>query len=402
MPTATANPYLSGLMEQRAQLAATLQRMIDMPAETGNDLTTEQVAEARTIQNNIGALDERMQVFAEAQRSNDQHESLVQGFSRSREQREQREQQRSQRDDSLGGRFVGSAEFREYRGRGTSSIYNDEDSRDMETRAPTLTANLQIPHSRVTVSEPGELFPLFGLVGRETVSTGAFEYVRSTLTNNAAVVAEGQPKPESPYVETLVPGTLDTIAHWTQLSRQALEDSARVRSIVDGKLTTGVLRKVHDSIAAVIEAAVLTAAVNADLLSAIRVAAGMVQENGWNPNAVLLNPADWAALDIGLQTGVVQGQPVVQTQFWGMRPIASSLVPAGTAYVGDYLEGVTLFSRNGVGVYVSDSHASTFVSNIFTILAEMRAKAVVVNASAIVKTSATLVAAEPAAAPTGK
>jgi hypothetical protein len=57
--------------------------------------------------------------------------------------------------------------------------------------------------------------------------------------------------------------------------------------------------------------------------------------------------------------------------------------------VGDFKTGVTLFYRAGVGVYATDSHAETFTSNVFTILAERRTKAACLNPYALAECSAT-------------
>ena len=41
---------------------------------------------------------------------------------------------------------------------------------------------------------------------------------------------------------------------------------------------------------------------------------------------------------------------------------------AGTAYVGDFKEAMTLFDRGNLAVYMTDSHASEFVDNVLRLL----------------------------------
>ena len=114
----------------------------------------------------------------------------------------------------------------------------------------------------------------------------------------------------------------------------------------------------------------------ADALEAIRRIAGFV------PNAVLLNPMDWAELDIAQMHESVAGA-VRQQSFWGLSIVPSAEQPAGTATVGNFKQGATLFYRSGVGVFATDSHADTFTSNIFTILAERRAKPAITQPDAL-------------------
>ena len=134
--------------------------------------------------------------------------------------------------------------------------------------------------------------------------------------------------------------------------------------------------------AAAIDAALTQTAVNADLLAAIRIGIGKVEAAGFRPNAVVLNPADYAALDVAVM-GVTTSGPQQQNSFWGMRAVAAAAIPAGKAYVGDFASGATLFDRGVTNVFLSDSHASLFISNILVILAEARLKSAVTEPNAI-------------------
>ena len=73
-------------------------------------------------------------------------------------------------------------------------------------------------------------------------------------------------------------------------------------------------------------AATIPDVTDADLLAAIRVGIGTVQAAGYAPNAVLLNPADWADLDIAVM-GATLARPDGRQTFWGLRPIPAT-VPA--------------------------------------------------------------------------
>jgi hypothetical protein len=60
-------------------------------------------------------------------------------------------------------------------------------------------------------------------------------------------------------------------------------------------------------------------------------------------------------------------------------------VASGTAYVGDFTTGMAWLARNDVVMYETDSHASNFISNLITLLAETRGKAVIHRAEALTK-----------------
>jgi HK97 family phage major capsid protein len=377
--------YLKSLMEERETLAATIETYALKASERGSDLTEAETAEVKRIQERCASIDDRLATFGQAQESSRRYADLVAriGTAPKPEERKAEEPEHL----SMGEAFARSAEFRGYQFHGSSSRFHYGEGR--AAGDPFLTSSLHQAPAQVTVAEAPDQNPLLAVINREQISTNAFEYVLYADDDLAAVVPEGTAKPETTISTTLVPGSLDTIAHWTEASRQALEDESRLRSIIDGRLSRGVLRKVNSNVNAALVAATLPTAAGDDLLAAIRVGIGTVEANGWSPNAVILNPADWAALDIAAMAATQVG-PVVRQSFWGLTVISSSLQTAGTATVGDFQQGVSLFYRAGVAVYATDSHASNFTSNLFTILAEMRAKAVVTDTTALVECAATV------------
>jgi hypothetical protein len=119
------------------------------------------------------------------------------------------------------------------------------------------------------------------------------------------------------------------------------------------------------------------------MLASIRTGIATVQGAGFaSPNAILLNPADAAAIDVEVMTGGLNG-PVTVGSYWGVPYVPSNSVPAGTAYVGDFGVGVQLFNRGQAEVYMTDSHADYFVRNMLLLLAETRALATVPDPAAI-------------------
>ena len=295
--------------------------------------------------------------------------------------------------ESWGDQFVSSDQFRDYRGRGSSGIVEiqagDIQSRALPTGLADLTAaGLTLGKTTVDLQPPTPPTPLLDAISKVPVSNNAIEFVSwAKVAGGAAVVPEKGAKPPAEWAPSVTSDTLDTIAVYTQLTRQLIEDMPSVRSYIDGELVRDVILKEEQQAAAALAAAVLPTATGEDLLAAIRVGIAEVQAAGYSPNAVLMNPADWAALDVAVMSSTLVG-PMVRQSFWGVTPIPSPAQPAGTAVVGDFKTAITQWYRSAVALYVTDSHADTFLSNVFTLLAERRALTAVVRPQALVEVSA--------------
>ena len=281
----------------------------------------------------------------------------------------------------FGAAFVESDAFRGYSGRGRSAAVPVDGY--LEARAPITTANLAIQPYVMAPQEIVSTAPLLEVLNRVQVSSGVVEWVEVGGDPVAAVVAEGALKPEATLTFTPASASLDTIAHWVQITRQALEDAAYIRSLIEGKLRRGLIAKVEADAAAQLAASTaIQTATGADLTAAVRVGIGNVEAAGYRPNAIVLNPADYAEMDIAAAAASMAG-PTRQTQFWGLRTIADPAVAAGSAYVGDFQSGMTLFDRGVSDVFVSDSHADLFLKNILVILAESRVKTAITDPLAL-------------------
>jgi HK97 family phage major capsid protein len=297
---------------------------------------------------------------------------------------------------SWGDAFTRSDEFLNYRQRGSSPMFYLEVGAHEDRALPTslqglVTAGLTPTKTVVDTTPNRAPTPLLDSINRVQVAGNAIEFVSwAKVAGGAAVVAEGAAKPSAEWAPTVTPDVLDTIAVYTQLTRQLIEDMPAVRDYINGELQRDVVRAEEDGAAAALAAATLPAVTGSDLLGAIRVGIATVQEEGYAPNAVLLNPQDWADLD-NVVMGATLAGPVIRQSFWGLTPIPSSAQAAGTAVVGDFRAGMTQFYRSQVALYVTDSHANTFLSNVFTLLAERRAKSVVVRPQALVECSVAVV-----------
>lgn len=350
---------------------------------------TELETRARELDNRI----DKLAGLFSAQADADALDGRLAKAAKARRQTEQRSTNGTETRGSWGARFIESEVFTEYRGRGQSHRFEIDD--DVERRAlPTgitdlVGAELNLGKQQIDTSARPVPTPLLDAIATIAVSTNAIEYVAwAAVAGGAGIVPEKGAKPSIEYAPTVTPDTLDMIAVYTQLTRQLIEDAASVRSYIDGDLRRQVLIKEEAEAAAALGGATLPTATGDSLLAAIRHGMATVQGSGYQPNAVLLNPADYADLDIDVM-GATVGGPVVGQRFWGLTPIPAASQAAGSAVVGDFNTGVNHFVRSQVSLYVTDSHAETFLSNVFTLLAERRSKTAVVRPDALVRASVT-------------
>ncbi len=290
---------------------------------------------------------------------------------------------------SVGETFTRSDVYQGYSFRGTSARLEVPRERTLPGTLADWAGALPAAPQR-DITPPAAPTTILDLVPAIPVSSNSVEtIVFGIVAGGAAVVAEAGVKPTIEFGPTVTPITLDTLAVYTSLTRQMIEDAPAVKARIDQMLARDVRREAESEAAAALVAATLPTAQGADLLAAIRVGMGTVQAEGYSPSAVLLNPADYAALDIDVFGKTLNG-PVVGRGFWGLTPVADVAQPAGTATVGDFNAGVERYVRSGVNLYLSDSHGETFVSNIFTILAESREKSVVIRPAALCECTVTV------------
>lgn len=121
---------------------------------------------------------------------------------------------------------------------------------------------------------------------------------------------------------------------------------------------------------------------NADAL--FRAMTKIQTATGLTADGVVINPADYQALRLAKDAnkqyyggGFFQGQygsggVEWQPPIWGLRTVVSAAVPAGTAVVGAFEAGATVYRKGGVRVESTNSHSTDFTSNLITTRIEER------------------------------
>ncbi len=380
--TTRTDPVLDDLREERdrARDAA-----IALAESDDFDPTSESF---RALETRSASLDAQVERLVSLYGQRDAADSLDGRLARSSTRAEAREAYSAQA--SPAEVFTRSEAYSGYNFRGSSGrvVVDDVQTRALPTGiADLIAAGWKGAPTRVDTTPPQAPTPLLDSMATVPVSGNSIEYVAwRKVAGGAAKVAEKGVKPSAEFGPVVTPATLDNIAVYTSLTRQLLEDEPAARAAVEGLMRYDILRAEEAEAAAVLTAAAATIpdVSHADLLSAIRIGIGTVQAAGYAANAVLLNPADWATLDLAVMNGANTGPNVVNV-FWGLTPIPSVAQPVGTAVVGDFRSALTHYTRSQVSLYITDSHASEFISNIFTLLAERRSKTVLVRPTALVE-----------------
>jgi HK97 family phage major capsid protein len=261
-------------------------------------------------------------------------------------------------------------------------------------RLPGIVATT--PERRIFVAD---------LLPRFTSTAGSVEYTRESTEINAAgaQASEGAAKPESTMTFSLVSLPHATVAHFLKTSRQVLSDSAALQEFLRTRLTYCLRLELDDQ---VLNGDALTGNMSGMLktgnfvayaggqagdtkLDALRRAIGQLQTNDYVPDAIVVHPTDWTAIELIKETSgaYIVGAPAGTgpNQLWSIPVAASSAIPLGTFMVAALAQSVQLHIREDAQVMLSDSDTDNFTKNLVTVLAEMRASVSVMRPAGIIK-----------------
>lgn len=243
-------------------------------------------------------------------------------------------------------------------------------------------------------------FSMEALLPNTPTSSNAIEYTReASFTNSAAEAAEGAQKAESAVTWSLVNMPISTVAHWIKISKQLAGDNTALASYVNSRMMYGVNQKVDTqlvvgsgvapNISGTFIAANYTAhgytaanitafpATTLKRFALIRKVIGDLYAAGYPATAVLLNPADWASMEIELMT-VAAGQTLYsvgsggEPRLFGLPVVQSIGLTAGNFQVGAFSVAYRIYNREGVTIEMSDSDSDNFTKNLITLRAERR------------------------------
>lgn len=297
-------------------------------------------------------------------------------------------------DTSWGEQFVKSGRYGEFAGGNLQKLRVEikntlvgSDTNVAPDRKPNVVGGAMLP------------FSMEALLPSTTTSSNAIEFTKeASFTNAAAEAAEGAAKAESSLTWSLVNMPVSTVAHWIKISKQLAADAPALAAYVNTRMRYGVNQKVDTqlvvgdgtapNISGTYDTGNFTAhgysnaaltAISATFkkLILIRKIMADLYIAGYPADAIVLNPADWATIEIELFT-TAAGQTLYsvsetgQARLFGIPVIQAIGMAADTVQVGRFSEAYMVYNREGVVVEMSDSDSDNFTKNLITLRAERR------------------------------
>lgn len=225
-----------------------------------------------------------------------------------------------------------------------------------------------------------------------TTTSNAVEYTRElAFTNNAAETAEAAQKPESVLTFELVTANVATIAHFIKVSKQVLDDASALESYIDNRLRYGVELRYDNqllngngtgqNISGITDTGnhtAFTPVTGENALDSINRAIQAVQVADYMPTGIMLNPADWHAIE-RLKVGTsddryIIGDPAAALgpRLWGLPVVVTNNLASGKVVVGDFQNAYQVFDRMGTVVEMFEQDSDNVQKNLLTVRAEAR------------------------------
>ncbi len=264
------------------------------------------------------------------------------------------------------------------------------DSKALMTTAPNSAGSLVVPTRDANVLLPRRRLTIRDLLPVVSISTGSVEYVhQDSLATNAATVPEGMLKPESAMALSLRTTSAKVIAHWIKVSKQVLEDAPQLRDLIDTEMIYGLMLQEEAQLlfgdgtganllglvpsATPYVAAFTPTAPTA--LDTIGLAALQVATANFEPDGVVVHPADWLRIRLTKDSSgrYIFGDPQasVELRLWGLRVVPSPSMMVDKVLVGCFARAATLYDRWAPRVeagFVNDD----WTRNLLTLLCESR------------------------------
>jgi HK97 family phage major capsid protein len=239
---------------------------------------------------------------------------------------------------------------------------------------------------------PGSFAPLTvrQMIPTITVASNAVGSLRELVwTNDAVEVAEAAAKPESDITFEPYNVQIETVAHFIKVSNQLLADAPAVAAYIDTRLRDGLAQRVDrqlllgngttPNLSGLTDAGnfvAFTPTSGANLIDSINKAKYNRWAVGEVVDTVIVNPADWAAMEVlreGTNGSYLYGAPGTAAggQPFGVNVVMSQYMTAGSFLIGSLRTSAIIYQRQGAVVemgYVNDD----FTKNLVTIRAEER------------------------------
>jgi Phage capsid family len=193
---------------------------------------------------------------------------------------------------------------------------------------------------------------------------------------------EGSNKPGGEYEFDDVTKVLLTLAGWVKVSQQFLEDAPGLAAYINADLPLQIRQNEETYLVSTLESDIsgntadgTTLVASPNPFDAILEAIVTVQQNGGEPDGLVIDPFDWATIRAtkfeSSVFGYVSGGPGNGNP-WNLRVVVSPGATAGAPIVGDFSRGGKIYRKGGLNVDSTNSDGTDFIKNLVTIRAEER------------------------------
>lgn len=210
-----------------------------------------------------------------------------------------------------------------------------------------------------------------------------FQYLRQNArVNNAAPVAPGALKPTSVLGLAQITADLQVVAHVSEgIDKYWLEDSTALQQFVGDELLYGLNQALENQVLNGTGTGVnmtgllntsgilLQPAIAGDLLGTFRAAVTSMETAGHNPSVFVVNPVDWARVELTKATGtgdyLIDSSPVDRAarKLWGIPVALTTSMTAGTAALIDTASIALDTDRAGIRIQWSENVGDDFSRN---------------------------------------
>lgn len=233
---------------------------------------------------------------------------------------------------------------------------------------------------------------------------GMIDFIKKTArTNSASPQVEGVSKVESTFDLTAASAPIRTIAHYMQVSKQALADVPGFSEEIDVELMYGLKVKEESEVLAgdglgIHMSGLMTLGTAYDTglnevgdtkLDKLRHAIYQVRSSLFEADCVIVNPKDAHDIDLIKTTDKQYLVGEVRSgsgpkQIWGLNKVESDSIAPGYFLVGAFAAGAFLVDRQEAVIDISFETGTNFVTNEATIRCEERVGLAVVRPTSFV------------------
>ncbi len=297
--------------------------------------------------------------------------------------------------ETLGQLVIKSDAYKQFAQGNTGKMTVQANTITGQEGSPATNSGTIVPPDRLggIISGAFRSLRVADLLPQGNTTSNAVEYTRELLfTNNAVEVAEGAQKPESVLTFELVSCPIATIAHFIKVSKQVLADAPALASYIDTRLRYGADYRwdaqllngngTGQNISGMTKSGNYTAftpVTGENALDSINRAIYAVYAADYAPSGIIMNPADWGAIerlkvnstaDARYVVGNPQGQ--IGAVLWGLPVVITNAMTAGKFMTAAFDIAYQAWNRQGTVVEMFEQDSDNVQKNLLTVRAERR------------------------------